>query len=376
MLFIILYRNGVNIIMNIVHDNIIFSMQTSGGISYYWSELQKRLLGELEGSLVIYEDKNQNIFSGYFHKIEKLGFFSGKLFSHIPFFLKKIPSPSLFHSSYYRISLQKDVYNITTVHDFIHEYYPYAFPFYEREIEKWHKRTAILQSYGIICVSENTNRDLLRFYPKASDKEIEVIYHAAHEGYKPLNKPKDDLYQHFPEIVNKTYILYVGSRAPYKNFPVALSITKNLPSLSLVVVGGGVFSAEEKRLLQDIQGRVYHYQGLSIEKLNMLYNNALCLVYPSFYEGFGIPPLEAMQAGCPVVVSNTSSLPEVVGEAGILCNPENEGEFVEGVRDLLTNPGLRLSLKEKGFVQAQKFSWEKTFRKTLDFYERVWRKVF
>ncbi|QJR21554.1 glycosyl transferase, group 1 family protein [Brevinematales bacterium NS] len=360
---------------NIIHDNIIFSMQTSGGISYYWAEIQKRLIREIENSLLIYEGHNNNIFVGYAHEIKKLNLFTGRLFAHIPFFLRKIPSPSLFHSSYYRISLQKDVYNITTVHDFIHEYYPYAFPFYEREIEKWHKRTAILKSYGVICVSENTKRDLLRFYPKASDKEIEVIYHAAHEGYKPLHKPKDDLSQSFPEISNKTYILYVGSRAPYKNFPVALSITKNLPSLSLVVVGGGGFSAEEKRLLQDIQDRVYNYQGLSIEKLNILYNNALCLVYPSFYEGFGIPPLEAMQAGCPVVVSYSSSLPEVVGEAGILCNPENEGEFVEGVRALLNNPGLRLSMKEKGFAQAQKFSWEKTFQKTLAFYERVWRKI-
>jgi mannosyltransferase len=140
----------------------------------------------------------------------------------------------------------------------------------------------------------------------------------------------------------------------------------------LVIVGGENISDKEKELFQK---EYLHFQGISTKDLNILYNNAFCLLYPSSYEGFGIPIAEAMKAGCPVVSSNRSSIQEVADDAGLLVDKIEVEEFVKVILKL-ENKEFRDKLILKGLEQAKKFSWDKCFEETLEFYKEVVGKKF
>jgi len=141
------------------------------------------------------------------------------------------------------------------------------------------------------------------------------------------------------------------------------------------VVGGKPFSGDEQQMLAELNGRFFSYKGVSGEALNWLYNHAFCLLYPSSYEGFGIPIVEAMKAGCPVVSTNVSSIPEVAGDAALLVDALTVESLSEKI-SMLYEPVIRSALREKGFVQAAKFSWDKCFEETIEFYKEVWQREF
>ncbi len=138
----------------------------------------------------------------------------------------------------------------------------------------------------------------------------------------------------------------------------------------MVIVGKDDLTPTQKSLLKYSS---FHYQGLSQEELNILYNNAFCLLYPTSYEGFGIPLLEAMSSGCPVISTNISSIPEVVGNAAILLDEVLPQNFIKAVLSL-ENSNLREEMIQKGFLQAKKFSWDKCYSETLEFYKNILRK--
>lgn len=154
-----------------------------------------------------------------------------------------------------------------------------------------------------------------------------------------------------------------------KNFDVAVDVLKKLPDFSLSIVGGGKLSYEEiKKLESNIPGRYKWLGRLSDEELNVAYNRAHALLYPSSYEGFGIPVVEAMRAGCPVVAVNVSSIPEVAGSAAILTDYADANLFAEAILKVCD---MRDQLRKAGFEQANKFSWEKCFLETLQVYEEL-----
>ena len=357
--------------MKVFFDNIIFSLQKAGGISVYWSEILARL-NEDECDFSIYESQNTNIFSNRL-VVKKTDHesFPVKILRYLPF-TKRLPAKSIFHSSYYRISLQKKVANITTVHDFTYEYFKSGLP---RLIHSWQKRFAIKNSDGIICVSENTKNDLVSFYPHLNHSSIKVIYNGVSEDFYLNPKSISLLAKFFPDLVDKKYLLFVGDRSPYKNFNVVVETIKKLKDFFLVVVGGGEFNQKELPLLSSLQERVINYQGIDKEKLNILYNQSFCLVYPSSYEGFGIPVLEAMRAGCPVISTVFSSIPEVAGEAGLLIDSVTEDEIIEKIGQL-ENSTFRKSIITKGFSQSANFSWNKCFDETVSFYQEIYDKKF
>ena len=357
----------------IIYDNIIYSLQELGGISRYWTELIKRIL--TKKNFNFYEKKNKNLFRKEVDitilNESKIPF---KLLRFFPF-QKRLPKKSIFHSSYYRTTLQKDVVKIITVYDFIDEYYGSNFA---SKINAWQKKLALKNADGIICISNNTKKDLFKFLPNIDKQKIKTIYISSEENFFKIRSLNSIMkYSEFNNLYNKKIILFVGSRKKlYKNFSLVVDIVSALKECVLVSVGPEKITKTEKKLMnKKLYERHYHFINLSSEKLNELYNLSFCLLYPSMYEGFGIPILEAMNAGCPVVSVNTSSIPEVAGDAAILIDKIKKENFTHAIR-LLSNKNFKTKLINKGFAQAKKFSWNKCFKETVEFYHDIYEKKF
>lgn len=246
---------------------------------------------------------------------------------------------------------------ITTVHDFTYELYPLG---YKTKIHHWQKKRAILNSDGIICISECTKKDLLKFIPEAKNIPIKVIYNGVGD-FKVLRSN---------EFEDK-YVVFVGARNGYKNFSVAVDALVDHHDLKLVVIGGGAFGTQEKELLQNkIPNRYSHAGYISEERLNQLYSNAYALIYPSLYEGFGIPVIEAMKSGCPVIAANSSSVKEIATGAALLLDDISSSEISLSLSQLRDDL-YRESIISSGYIQAEKYSWIKTAEETLNFYDEI-----
>lgn len=352
--------------MLIYYDNIIYSLQKAGGISLYWNKLTSRLLSMHEG-IFFYEYPNDNIFNKEINNLKRESSFSYKLLRYLNF-QKKIEKGSVFHSSYYRISKQKNIVNITTVHDFTYEYFVGGI---KKFVHSLQKANAINNSDGIICISENTKKDLIKFYPNIDEDKIQVIYNGVSDEFHQLSNPSLHLTDMFSVLKNEKYILYIGDRSSYKNFDIAVDTVNQLQNYQLVIVGGKTLKDKEKML---IKNKYFHFEGISSEELNILYNNAFCLLYSSSYEGFGIPIVEAMKAGCPVVSSNIS-IPEIAGNAGLLVDNINSYSFIIEILKL-EDETLRDEIITKGLVQSKKFSWDKCVNETYKFYKKILKKKF
>jgi glycosyltransferase involved in cell wall biosynthesis len=229
------------------------------------------------------------------------------------------------------------------------------------------KRRAIMSAQRVICISESTKRDLLERYP-VREERVSVTH---------LASEIDAGMAHGPEPTPAPpFYLYVGSRSSYKNFAGLLrAFAKAVsvkPGLALCVVGDP-FTEAEGRLVADLKlgGHVEHYGHASDSHLAKLYRRSVALVYPSLYEGFGIPPLEAMSCGTVAVVSNVSSLPEVVGDAGLMFDPRSADELIDILLSLPGDETKREELILKGRRRAREFSWDKTAAQTVEVYRSL-----
>lgn len=223
----------------------------------------------------------------------------------------------------------------------------------------------ILNSDAIICISQSTRIDLLSYYNVPEDR-IRVIYLGNSLKFEVTS----------PRLIDGPYILYVGHRSGYKNFKLLLTAYANAHSVrnnfKLVCFAGGKFNTQEQELLRslDLGNNIVAYAGTD-EMLANLYKYAAALVYPSLYEGFGLPPLEAMHYGCPVLASKTSSISEVVGQAGLYFNPTSADDLIFHLDKLLHDDILRNELTKRGHKQELQFSWDVCAKETLMLYHQI-----
>lgn len=351
----------------IVFDNIIFSLQKAGGISVVWSELVKRMLNtDIHTKYIEYSCLDNICREKLSIPIEWIFLKSCSFLWVKRYFKVKMGEKEkfIFHSSYYRTASDKSAINVTTVHDFTYEYY---YTGLRKKIHCWQKYKAIRESDYIICISENTKKDLLKFIPDAYSQNIRVIYNGVSNDYYPIV----DLHTIKLPFEHRTYVVHVGSRATYKNFNLSVNAIANT-TLSLVIVGGGQLSKSETDYLNEVLGfSRYTYLGhISNDRLNDIYNGAEALFYLSEYEGFGIPVIEAQKAGCPVIAYASSSIPEIMGDTPLLIDELSVSNVLKCLEKLKSN-SLRIDVVKRGLENAKRFTWDLMCEQVLALYQEI-----
>ncbi|MFT3795768.1 glycosyltransferase family 4 protein [Flavobacterium sp.] len=371
--------------MKIILDPQTYNEQKFGGISRYYTEIYVALRGkkdvEIECPIVFSENlhlKEYGLFRNFRNAIANSKLFGRKKRKKIADNYRKqnvektkkvlrnqdfdlfVPT---YYSPYFLESLGNKPF-VLTVYDMIHEVLPQYFGFDTTTVPN--KKLLMEKATRIIAISESTKKDILRFYPHIDANKIDIVYLSQSIKFDPnvsLDLPRN-------------YILFVGNRTIYKNFTffirsVAPLLREN-PELFVVCAGGNGFEPEEKTLLHELGiSNQVKQQNFEDNELATYYSKAKCFVFPSEYEGFGIPVLEAMACGCPVVLANHSSFPEVAGEAGVYFELNNAADLKHKVAELLQNDNLRNDYVQKGLAQAQKFSWQKTAEECLKVYQKA-----
>lgn len=266
---------------------------------------------------------------------------------------------------------------ITTLHDLTPILFPNFHTTFNNYMFRYILPLTIKNSDRVIAISQATKRDIVRLLHVPDDK-VSVVYIAANEKFKPMKNAKEQLKKKFR--ISEDFILFVSTIEPRKNLQrliKAYFLAKKIGMKEKLVIvgspgwGDGYNNVRKLVKSLNLTDDILFMGYVNDKDLPFFYNSAKVFIYPSIYEGFGIPPLEAMQCGCPVIASNTSSIPEVVGDAGILIDPYNEHEMAERMLEVLKSESLRKELRERGLRQAKKFSWEKCARETIRVYESL-----
>ena len=343
-------------------------MQKFGGISRYFCELMRNSESLFEYDLALQYSDNS-----YLKEIDlSKEFFIKKSFKgkyRILDFLNRKKSEKnirkvkfdIFHPTYYNNYYDCNKPTVITVYDMIHELFPQYFSG-DRTIEDKYK--SIHSADFVIAISESTKNDLLRLYPDLNPEKVKVTYLGNSFPVSHLNY----------EEKKKDYILFTGNRENYKNFdnfvkaiaPLLIKYNLNL------ICTGKTFSKYEKDMLENLKISNKVTQKFASEaELSKLYREALCFVFPSMYEGFGIPVLESFASGCPLVVSNSSSLSEIAGSSAQYFDPYSIDDMSKKIEDVVCSESLQKELISSGYTQLKKFSWEKCAEETSKIYEEL-----
>ena len=299
---------------------------------------------------------------------------------HVPWVLRR-ERPDVYHAPHYVLPAGVRCPSVVTIHDCIHlmfpQYLPNRLAYAYARAQMW---AAVRRSDCILTVSEASKRDILHLFNVPPEK-IVVVYNAidSHFAVTPSEEAVARVRERYQ--LNHQFVLYVGNIKPHKNLVRLIEAFDELrrngfEHVKLLIIG------DEISKLPSLRRAVHHYKlhkqvrflgYLSDDQLAILYRLASVFVFPSLYEGFGLPPLEAMASGTPVVTSNVSSLPEVVGDAAVLVNPYDVDAIVDGLRRVLNDPALAAEMRRKGIERAREFSWERSVAKTWGVYQQVAR---
>jgi glycosyltransferase involved in cell wall biosynthesis len=294
---------------------------------------------------------------------------------HIPYMLLR-ERPDVYHAPHYVLPLAVACRSVVTIHDTIHLKFPQYLPnrgayAYARSL-MW---AATKRSDRILTVSESSKRDIIHYF-NIDPEKIVVVYNALDERFTTEPAPEEIARVRERFQLDHGFVLYVGNIKPHKNLVRLIEAFEALrregfEELKLLIIGDEIskwpaLRRAVHRLKLHKHVRFLGFQ--SDETLASLYRLAAVFVFPSLYEGFGLPPLEAMASGTPVVTSNVSSLPEVAGDAAVLVDPYDATAIKEGIQRVLTDPALRDDLRRKGLQRAREFSWERSVARTREIY--------
>jgi glycosyltransferase involved in cell wall biosynthesis len=266
---------------------------------------------------------------------------------------------------------------VVTAHDIAFEIFSGIYTGFNNYYQKFFARFAVWRATKVLAVSEATKKDLVKIYG-TSPKKIEVTHLGVGPEFHPLTYSEVQDVLDIYKLSYKKYILYLGTLQPRKNIikliDAYLELKKHNHIEEKLVIGGGkgwLWEPIMQKIEESKKDGVVYLDYVKASERVALYNGAQVLALVSNYEGFGLPPLEAMACGTPVVVSNISSLPEVVGDAGVLVNPESVNSIAEGILKVLIDKNRQQEMSEKGISQARQFTWEETARKTLHVLESL-----
>jgi glycosyltransferase involved in cell wall biosynthesis len=359
--------------MKVLLDPQIFISQKFGGISRLFVEVWKNSVSNNEIDIkcpLIYSEnyhlnesglEPKNMFT-VLHKFNFKG--SGRIKDFLKSFSIKKAKKNLkaqqfdvFLSTYYDpyfLDHLNDKPFVLTVYDMIHEIFPEHFSLDTKTIPQ--KKLLIEKADKIIAISKQTKKDLLKFYPNISPAKVDIVY---------LSQTIIDNGTSIAGQLPSNFILFVGNRGGYKNFRLlaetAVPFLKKDQSLHIVCAGGGKLSGQEIKMLEGlgIRNNVMQREYKDSE-LASIYKAAKMFVFPSAYEGFGIPTLEAMKCGCPVILADSSCMPEIGSEAAMYFESDNASSLENAIDRMLKDESLRKEFVQKGFKRANEFSWENT----------------
>jgi len=365
--------------MRVLFDHQAFSNQDFGGVSKYFYEMIKNFPVEVEPEVALKYSNNEFI---KLLNVAAKPFFAGKSFTgkrYLMNSLNKLYSSrkikngdfDILHATFfepYFITLTSRP-KVITVHDLTFEKYPGYFKKYDFS-KSSNKQKCLNAADAIVAISENTKNDIIDYY-NVPAKKIDVVYH----GVNTL--PSANLSFKAPdELESSPFILYVGNRRGYKNFNFLVKsiapLLKKRAGPRLVCIGGGTFTLEEYKLFTStgVENRIKYFP-FSEELLVWLYQNALVFLFPSLYEGFGMPILEAFSNNCPALLSKCSCFPEIAGDAALYFDVNSEESLLSAVTQIVDNVELREECKKKGRERVQLFSWKKSANETLKIYKKL-----
>jgi len=364
--------------MRILYDHQAFTIQDYGGISRYFFELTRQFNANPEltviGSLLFSNNefvKDNSIFQSisFFKSIrrfQKKVEFMNKLneLKSLSMFESKLFD--VFHPTYYDpyyLNSKRKKPIVITFYDLIHEKFMKS----NTQLLK-NKKRVLTNADGIISVSESAKNDLMEYY-NIPENKITVVHLASSISFSMPISQKED-------TTDENYLLYIGNRDNYKNFTFFVNAISPLlikePDLFLYCAGGGKFTRAETEQFHKlkISRQIKWYSGCD-ESLTKMYSKALAFIFPSLYEGFGLPMVEAMSCGCPIGASQTSSLPEVSQDAALYFNPYDKDSILSVAETLVYKSDIRSRLKKKGLSRVQEFSWKKTASLTQAVYSSL-----
>ena len=330
--------------IKIFYDDVIFSLQKSGGISTYWKNMTTN--SEITNAFTVIRDggdtRYANLVARQWQKYKRV----------------EVPEDfdGIFHSSYYRIP-KRSVRTVVTVHDFIYQFFSSGLP---KKLNMNHIIRAIKDASAVICVSSATKTDLINMMPGFDESKVHVIHHGVdHElfsaGSTCSTNSRNDM------------ALFVGARQGYKNFSTAVLSLSNLSSVRLGIVGSAL-TQNEVKLLKDSRVSFVEYGHVSNQELADLYRTAGCLIYPSLYEGFGIPIIEAMSSGLPVVISDNAATTEAAGGFAHGGRGQEVDSYVAAI-----SAAFNMAAVDRAAAAdyAKKFTWTAAANATINVYRSL-----
>lgn len=367
--------------MRVLYDGVIYRIQKYGGVVRYFNGLIHNLPVSLHPILLAPNTPavgptHPNL-AMHIETCEKILWpikpLRKKIIAQRSYNRMVREKPDVIHPTYYYSSLRNltskiDVPTVLTVYDLIHERFPAQMDPYGKQIKL--KRAALDRADAVICISESTKNDLQRFYGIPDDR-IRVIHLGCE--FKPLDAP--------PRPADVPYLLYVGERSAYKNFERTIEafaqVAEKNRDLRLRCIGGQPFTKVELSKLAELKvGHAVTHEGyLPDQQMQSVYSQARAVIYPSLYEGFGIPILEGMTCGTAILTSNRASMPEVAGDAALLFDPYSVESIASSISQLMNSESMRNELIVKGLRRARQFSWQRSAQETCEVYQAVSRKA-